>query len=271
MSIEFFPSKAVRELTDAQFINMGQRISGAMLHPEHGVLKEDLAGSVLANVITKETVDLGARMHVERISAFTKEKRRLDKLRDDYVRAIRKGIAAIEKDVDPTLPLARRNAASRLRQLLEKRPKNFEDLTRGENTTELNFFLADCETPVAQSDLQTTDLLRYFAPLNEAHAEFVKLVADQEEAEARAAVASPAENPKNLPPKKQIKESLATHVQLALGLAGLLASEGMGRYAALEERFSSILQEFGMVAKIRESLEEKKERKTAKEGATLTS
>ena len=246
MTTEFFPSRASREFTSDQFVNIGGRFRETL---EGGLPATDLVGRTLAQQIGAGTVHLALRMRMERKSKFTKEKTRQEKLRDDYVISIRKGIRAVLTDKDPALPPARREAAVLLRDLLEKRPKQFETKSGGENTTQLEFFFEDFDTTPAQAALQETDLLRYYKPLKEAHAAYVTLIRDEEAADAAAAVALPTENPSKLPEMRVLKETLTARIRLALEIIGFMAEQGIAPYPELAERCSAIVSEAGLVAK----------------------
>jgi len=266
MNIEFYPSRASRDFTSDQLVNVGGRLEEALRDPASGLPSTDAVGQALAKQIGVQTVHLGLRMRMERKGQFTKDKAREEKLRDKYVVSIRKGIRAILTDNDPALPPARLQAAGLLRDLLEKRPKQFETKSDGENTTQLEFFFADFDTLPAQAALKETDLLRYYQPLKQAHAAYIQLVKDEEAADAAAAVALPTVNPSKLPEMRVIKETLTTRIRLALDLIGFMAELGIAPYVGLAESCSSIIAEASLVAKGRDTREKKA--KAPKDGLT---
>jgi len=173
---------------------------------------------------------------------------------------------AVLTDKDPALKPARREAAELLRDLLEKRPKNFEKKSGGENTTQLEFFFTDFDTASAQAALEETELLRYYTLLKEAQAAYVTVVREEEIAEAASAIALPTENPRKLPEMRVIKETLTARIRLTLDLIDFMAEQGIAPYGNLAERCAMILNEAGLVAKARQTRETKA--KTAKDGLT---
>jgi hypothetical protein len=253
MATQSLTIRAARELTADQFYNLGERVRDALLAPKGGLPAADLSGRTLAEQIGVETMHLGLRMRLESKSQFTKDNNREEKLRDAYVVSIRKGITAILTDKDPALPPARRQAAELLRDLVAKRPKRFETMANGENTTQLEFLFVDFDTAAAQTALREADLLRYYQPLKQAHAAYIALVAEEEKAEAAAAVALPTENPRKLPELRAIKETLAAHLRLAFDLIAFMANQGIAPDGELSIRCSAILSEAGLVAKVRET------------------
>ncbi len=222
----------------------------------------------IARRIEAETVNLALRMRMERTGKYTRDKARQEKLRDDYVVSLRKGIRAIHTDKDPGVPQSRREAATLLGELLAKRPKKFETKSNAENTTQLQFLFEDFDTAPAQAALASTDLMRYYTLLKQAHATYTALVAEEEKAEAASARALPSENPRNLPELRAIKAALSARIRLALDLLHFMAGEGLPAYAILAERCVAILSEAGLVAKGRETRESNAKEKAAKEGLT---
>jgi len=257
MTLPTFPSRAARDLTADQFYNVGGRLRDTLLAPQGGLPATDAVGRTLADRIGVETMHLGLRMRMERKGKFTKDKSRQEKLRDDYVVSIRKGIRAILTDKDPALSPTRRAAAELLRDLMAKRPKQFESKSQGENSTQLEFLFADFDAAPAQEALREADLLRYYLPLKEAHAAFLAVVDAEEKAEAAASMGLPTENPRNLPELRVIKETLTAHIRLALELIGFMARQGIAPYGELAARCAAILGEAGVVAKSRETREKK--------------
>jgi hypothetical protein len=262
--------RSARDLTNDQLVDVGGRLAKALLDPEDGLPLGDATSLRIARRIEAETANLALRMRMEVTGKFTRDKARQEKLRDDYVVSLRKGIRAILTDKDPGLPQSRRDAATLLGELMAKRPKKFETKSNAENTTQLQFLFADFDSAPAQAALVSSDLMRYYTLLKQAHAAYISLVAEEEKAEAASALALPSENPRNLPEMRAIKETLSARIRLTLEVIQFMAEEGLPAYAKLAERCATILTEVGLVARNRQTRETKAKGKSKTATAELT-
>lgn len=257
------PSRASRDLSNEQLMNIARRFGVALSDPRTGLPANDPVCQALVTQIVEGAGHMAARLTLELASTFTKGKQRNEKLRDDYVRAIRTGLKQIVNDVDPALPPSRKEAAERLSALLAKRPKNFEKKSGAENSEQLEALFKDFDSVNAQAALQETNLLRYYQPLKVAHTAYVDLVRAQEESEAAAALATPVENPRKLPSLAVLKNTLVARLRLLLENIAFMAGLGTAPYSRLAEVCSAILSEISEVVKTRETREVNAEAKTS--------
>lgn len=248
----------MRRMTHAQTSNLGERIAEALLNPKSGVPSSDALMTSLGTDIASETRNFDLRVRLDRTNAFTQAKGKLEKERDDHVRALRRGLQTIHREPEKTVLPARREAALLLQEILDRRPKKFESMGAGENSTHLKYFFEDCDVPSAQKALEEADLMRLYTSLKEVQAAFSQVVREQEEVEAKEASLPPAENPKNLPLLHEIKQTLVRHLVLAMDNLDYLAGKGHDPYVALAERCLLIFTEAGLVVKIRQTREVKK-------------
>jgi len=248
----------MRRMSHAQTSNLGTRIAQELLDPETGVPASDAVLFALGQDIAAETLHLDLRVRMERTSAFTQRKAKLEKERDNYLGAIRRGLRTILREPEKTVVPARRAAAVRLQELLDRRPKNFERLAAGENSTHLKYLFADWDTEASRGDFQETDLFRFYTLLQAAEAGFVQVVREQGEAEAAEAELPAIQNPKKLPQLHVIKQTLVTRLNLAMENLDYLAGKGRQPYVALAERCALVFSEAGFIAQSRETRQAKK-------------
>jgi hypothetical protein len=248
----------MRRMSHAQTSNVGDRIAKELLDPKTGVPASDPVLHSLAQDIAAETLHFDLRVRLDRTNVFTQRKAKFEKERDDYLKAIRRGLQTILREPEKTVLPARRAAAMRLQELLERRPKNFERLGAGENSTHLKYLFEDWDTEASRGDLQETDLLRFYTLLKEADAAFGEVVREQGEAEAAEAELPATQNPKKLPQLQAIKQTLITRLTLAMENLDYLASKGRQPYVALAERCALIFTEAGFIAQSRETRQAKK-------------
>jgi len=258
MALNFNITTEIRRSSNGQVSNLGERIAAELRDTTTGLPASNLVMRILAEDIATETVNFDLRVRLDRTNAFTARKKTHEKTRDEQVGAIRRGLKNILREPVQTCPPARREAATRLQEMLEKRSKNFEDQAAGENSTQLKYLFEDFDTTSAQAALKETDLLRFYEPLKEAQAQFIIVVREQEEAEAKEKTLPPAKNPKNLPKLRDIRQTLTDRLRLAMENLDLLAEKGLEPYVVLAERCAQILTEAGVLAKGRQTREVKK-------------
>ena len=258
MILNFNLTTEIRRSSNDQVSNLGERIAAELRDPTTGVPTSDRVMRILADDIAEQTVHFGLRVRMDRSSAFTDRKKAHEKARDEYVAAIRRGLKNILREPVQTCPPARREAAMQLQELLDKRSKNFEDQAAGENSTQLKYLFEDFDSTPAQAALKETDLLRFYGPLKEAQAQFSQVVREQEAAEAKEKALPPAQNPKNLPKLRVIRQTLTDRLRLAMENLDLLAEKGLEPYVVLAVRCAQIVTEAGVLAKGRQTREGKK-------------
>jgi len=199
MTLSFNIPTEMRRMSHAQTSNLGERIGIELRDPATGVPPSDTGMRVLAEDIVEQTLNFDLRVRLDRTNAFTQRKEKHEKDRDKFSGAIRRGLKTILREPEETVLPARRQAATLLQELLDRRGKNFEEQGAGENSTQLKYLFEDFDTTAAQAALSETDLLRMYVPLKEAQEQFIQIVREQEEAEAKVAALPPVRNPKNLP------------------------------------------------------------------------
>jgi len=243
----------MRRMSHAQTANVGDRIAQELLNAESGVPEGDVVLRSLGEDIAAETHHFDLRVRLDRTGAFTQRKAKWEKDRDDYLKAIRRGLRTILREPEKTVSPVRREAALRLQEQLDRRPKNLEDLGAGENSTHLKYLFEDWDAASARRDLETTDLLRFYTLLQEAQEGFAQVVREQGEAEGAEAALPPIQNPRKLPRLHVIKQTLVNRLSLAMENLDYLAGKGLQPYLALAERCALIFTEAGVIAQTRET------------------
>jgi hypothetical protein len=229
--------------TNEQIIDLTGRLVQVLRDPKGGLPEGDL---VTRNVVSDVEADLATiefRLGLERKGVWTEEKKKAEKQRDEYLRALRKGAKEIQKDPDPAITDAARAGGKVLHGLFAKHPAGFERKGGADNSGALKLFFADFDRPEAQQALRDSDLIRYYTQLRQAQATYAEVVAKIVAQDATQ------QNEAEVPKLRDAKQSVAEHVRLLLQILDHMGQKKIAPYDTLSARCLSILQEVTVVRK----------------------
>ena len=239
--------------TNEQIVDLTGRVVQLLTDPKSGLPEGDLVTRSVVSSVETELATIEFRLGLERKGAWTGEKKRAERQRDEYLRALRKGAKEIQKDPDPAITEAARAGGKVLHELFAKHPAGFERKGGADNSGALKLFFADFDRPEAQQALRDSDLIRYYTPLLQAQASYAAVVAKIVAHEASQ------KNDAELPTLREAKQSLSEHVRLLLQILAHMGKKGIPPYHALSASCAAILEEVTIVRQGRQTREAKAE------------
>jgi hypothetical protein len=243
--------------TNEQIVDLTRRVLQLLTDPKSGLPEGDLVTRSVVNEVETDLAAIEFRLGLERKGAWTDEKKRAEKQRDEYLRALRKGAKEIQKDPDPAITEVARAGGKVLHDLFAKHPAGFERKGGADNSGALKLFFADFDRPEAQRALRDSGLIRYYTPLLQAQADYAGVVAKIVAHEASQ------KNEAELPKLREAKQSLSEHVRLLLQILAHMGRKGIAPYESLSAKATLILEE---VANVRQGRQTRKDKAATKDG-----
>jgi len=257
-----------REMTSPQCLDGGERLTVLLKNSTNGLPQEDWLNRAVMEAAAMDVTDLSVRMRLERGSQFSKDKRRAHAERRRYLVGIRSGARQLMTHPDPAIPSEKRMEAARVVNLFARYRAALRSQSQGETSAAVRLLLEACQSDEMKAALVKTDLLRLHNLLVTAQERYAEIVRQEECAEAggetgdglvgdEGAIATTTTSGKPSRTLREIKDSLASRLNLAFGNMAFLASIGREPYQALLAQCREITDEINSVIKLRDTLGKK--------------